>query len=256
MRSSIISLVYRNIIAAVDKVFLIWQIIFPIVYIFIAGFAYDSLISRDDIIIGNSFTSYTTYLALGMIGFNIMNSSTVSGSIIWNDRRNGMFQQILTMPFTRLQYTIGNILTIMLIGISSAFIIFLIGIPIIFDQVIVTAITIPYLIFALIIGSIFFGSVAIIIASNLRSNEGFNVIVNGVFLFFAFASSTFYPNHGIPEPLQMIFYVNPLTHVVDIIREAMFSEINYLTNIRVIILSFITTIAFSFAIKSINKIKI
>ena len=256
MRSSIISLVYRNIIAAVDKVFLIWQIVFPIVYIFIAGFAYGALISRNDIIIGNSVTSYTTYLALGMIGFNIMNSSTVSGSIIWNDRRNGMFQQILTMPFTRLQYTISNILTIMLIGISSAFVIFLIGIPIIFDQVTVTLLTIPYVLFALIIGSIFFGSVTIIIASNLRSNEGFNVIINGTFLFFAFASSTFYPNQGVPEPLQMIFYVNPLTHVVDIIREAMFSQISDLTNIRVLILSLITAVAFSFAIRSIKKIKL
>ena len=75
----IIRLVNRNITISLNPGFLIWQIIFPLIYIFVAGFAYAPLIQR------NSFWSkdldYPAYLASGMIGFNIMNS-TLS---FWNN---------------------------------------------------------------------------------------------------------------------------------------------------------------------------
>ena len=64
-----------------------------------------------------------------MIGFNVMNGSTVAGSIIWNDKRNGMFQQLLVMPFSKVQYIIGNLITIILIGLASAAAIMIIGLP-------------------------------------------------------------------------------------------------------------------------------
>jgi ABC-2 type transport system permease protein len=99
LRSAVISLVYRNLIASIDKVFLIWQVVFPIVYIFIAGYSYSSLIEEHGVRVGHAIVTYPAYLAVGMIGFSVMNSSTVAGSIIWNDKRNGMFQQILVMPF-------------------------------------------------------------------------------------------------------------------------------------------------------------
>src|SRR5215210_3096935 len=129
--SAIFSLVYRNLIASIDKVFLIWQVVFPIVYIFVAGYSYSALLGDEAVRFGNAQIAYPAYLAAGMIGFNVMNSSTVAGSIIWNDKRNGMFQQILVMPFTRMQYIISNLLTIMLMGLASAAIIFLAGLPII-----------------------------------------------------------------------------------------------------------------------------
>ena len=40
---SILLLVYRNIVAAIDRVFLIWQVAFPVVYIFVAGYAYSAM---------------------------------------------------------------------------------------------------------------------------------------------------------------------------------------------------------------------
>ena len=40
----IIRLVNRNITISINPGFLIWQVIFPLIYIFVAGFAYTSLI--------------------------------------------------------------------------------------------------------------------------------------------------------------------------------------------------------------------
>ena len=105
---SIILLVYRNIVAAIDKMFLIWQIAFPVVYIFVAGYAYSALIGDQGITIGSLTVTYVSFLTAGMIGFNVMNGSTIAGAIIWNDKRNGMFQQILVMPFNKIQYVFAN----------------------------------------------------------------------------------------------------------------------------------------------------
>ena len=120
MITEILVLTYRNLIASIDKIFLIWQIIFPIFYIFISGYAYSAMLGNQGIRLGDILVSYPSFLAVGMIGFNVMNSSTVAGSIIWNDKRNGMFQQILVMPFTKIQYILSNLVTIMLMGLTSA----------------------------------------------------------------------------------------------------------------------------------------
>src|SRR5919205_3920380 len=150
-------LLYRNIVASIDKVFLIWQVVFPLVYIFIAGYSYSALIGDQGVPIGDTTVLYPAYLAAGMIGFNMMNSSTIAGSIIWNDKRNGMFQQILVMPFARMEYIAGIIITIMIMGLASGSIILLFGLPTMIGSANPTIWSIPYTIFALISGSIFFG---------------------------------------------------------------------------------------------------
>src|ERR671914_2631400 len=126
---NILLLVYRNLFAAIDKMFLIWQIAFPVVYIFVAGYAYSALIGDQGIAIGSLTVTYVSFLTAGMIGFNVMNGSTIAGAIIWNDKRNGMFQQILVMPFNKIQYVIANLITLMMMGLASAGLILIAGTP-------------------------------------------------------------------------------------------------------------------------------
>jgi ABC-2 type transport system permease protein len=141
-------------------------------------------------------------------------------------------------------------------GLASAAIIFIAGLPIIIGGNVTFDITSSlYLTFALLMGSIFFGSIAIIISTRLKSNEGFTVIINSIFLFFAFASSTFYPPSGLPEPMQYAFYFNPLTYIADIIR-GMFSAVDTFTNIKVLVLGVISGIAFLIATFSMYKMRI
>jgi ABC-2 type transport system permease protein len=252
----IFRLTYRNLVASVDKVFLIWQVVFPIFYIFISGYSYSALIGNQGIRLGDIFVSYPSYLAAGMIGFNVMNSSTVAGSIIWNDKRNGMFQQLLVMPFTKLQYIISNLVTIMIMGLASALLILLVGLPTMLGSANPTFWSIPYTIFAIIIGSIFFGSFTVIISTRLKSSEGFNVISNGIFLFFAFASSTFYPAEGVTEPLRTAFYINPLTYIVDITRAGIYSQITDFVIVEVAVISILSSIAFFIAAISMLRVKV
>lgn len=249
-------LLYRNLVASVDKVFLIWQVVFPIIYIFIAGYSYSALIGDKGIAIGDKTVAYPAYLAAGMIGFNMMNSSTVAGSIIWNDKKNGMFKQILMMPFARMEYILGNIFTIMLMGLASAGLILLAGAPTLVGSVQLTFVGSLYVLYALIVGAIFFGSITIIISTRLTSSEGFNVIVNSIFLFFSFVSSTFYPSEGVPGALRAAFYANPLTYIVDITRAGMFNEVTLFTNIEVAVITAASAGTFALATISLLRMRV
>ncbi|HEY3094408.1 MAG TPA: ABC transporter permease [Nitrososphaera sp.] len=250
-------LLYRNLVASIDKVFLVWQVVFPIVYIFIAGYSYAALIGEGGgVKIGAASVAYPAFLAAGMIGFNMMNSSTIAGSIIWNDKRNGMFQQILVMPFARMEYIAGSIITIMLMGLASAGLILVAGTPTLVGSAMPTLAGSMYVLYALITGAIFFGSIAIIISTRLKSSEGFNVIVNSVFLFFSFVSTAFYPPQGVPGALSTAFYFNPLTYIVDITRAGVFNQIDFFTNVEVGIIAAITAAAFFLATLSMLRMKI
>lgn len=248
----IIRLVNRNLTISINPGFLIWQVIFPLIYIFVAGYAYTSLIN--EVTFGNKNIDYPSFLASGMIGFNIMNSTLISGIIIWNDRRHGMFEQIMSGPFTRTDYILSNICTIGIVGLVSASLIALVGYPVFFESITFTMITIPMIIFAAIIGSVLFGSIASIISTRLRSSEGFNVIINTVFLFLAFVSTAFYPALGSPEPLRTIFYLNPLTYLVDIIRAGIFGNITEFVIIEMGVLLAIASILFIIATKLLTKL--
>ena len=247
---------YRNVVAAIDKIFLIWQVAFPVVYIFVAGYAYSALIGHQGVKLGILSITYTSFLTAGMIGFNVMNGSTVAGNIIWNDKRNGMFQQLLVMPFSKVQYIIGNLITIILIGLSSAALIMIIGLPTMAKDVNITLWSLPYTIYALVVGSVFFGSFSIILSTKIKSSEGYNVISNGLFLFFAFVSSAFYPSQGLPELLSAAFYINPLTYIVDIGRAGIFSQINMSINIEVLMIGFLAATVFLLATRSMIKMNV
>ena len=248
----IIRLVNRNLTIAINPGFLIWQVIFPLIYIFVAGFAYTALIQN--VPFGNKDLDYPAFLASGMIGFNIMNSTLVSGIIIWNDRRHGMFEQIMSGPFTRAHYILSNIATIAIVGLVSGALITAVGYPVFFESVEFSLVTIPLIIFTAIAGAILFGSIASIISTRLRSSEGFNVIINTVFLFFAFVSTAFYPAAGAPEPLATAFYLNPLTYLVDIIRAGIFGTVTDFIILEMIVLVSLASVLFVIATKLLTKL--
>ena len=242
----------RNLTISLNPGFLIWQVIFPLIYIFVAGFAYAPLIQQ--VPFGVKDLDYPAFLASGMIGFNIMNSTLVSGIIIWNDRRHGMFEQIMSGPFTRSHYILSNICTIGIVGLVSASLIALVGYPVFFESVEMSYFTIPLIIFGAVVGSVLFGSLASIISTRLRSSEGFNVIINTVFLFFAFVSTAFYPAEGAPEPLRSAFFLNPLTYLVDIIRAGIFGNVTEFIIFEMVVLAFLASIFFIIASKLLTKL--
>jgi ABC-2 type transport system permease protein len=251
----IFRLVYRNIFISIDKVTYGWQLIWPISWIYIVGLSLTELMNPQEIKISGYSVPYITFVAIGMTVFNAMNTSEVSGSIIWKDKRNGMFPQIMTMKYNITHYIISNLITIIIMGLISAAIIGLIGIPTFIGYIHVNPLTIPYYLFALVGASVFFGSISIILSCVTKNNEQFGMITNGMHYFFTFAAATFYPLDAVPEPLHTIFLFNPMTYMMNLAREGLFGILTPNANVEVAIVATSAISIFIVAISIMKRIK-
>lgn len=253
------ALVYRNISAYFDYMFLVESLIFPALLIYVGGYSYD--IYNQGVLLDNTKFPYHTFLTAGIIAFNTLWTCVISGNMIWNDKVNGMLEQFLVMPFTRSQYIISNLMTIVLLGLVGSAIIFVIGIPTLIGHIHITLVGIGYVLFALITCSLFFGSLVIIFTLKFARIESLSFqlevgFMTGIFQFISFASSVWYPAEVVPEPFNIIFYINPLTYVTDIIRHSLMSNSYILLNASVLILSVITILSVSLAVMLMKKLKV
>ena len=184
---NVIRLTRRNFRASLDREFIMIQLVLPLFFIFVVGFGYTSLIR------GVSDVSYETFLATGAVAMTVMSASMLSGTMIWFDRNFSMFEQILMGPFTRFQYILSVVLTVIVTGVLSAMLIFVISL-IVSHGVIISVYSLLSLFAYLILGALFFGSFGILVSLKVKSSEALAASMNLTFFIFTFLASVFYPS--------------------------------------------------------------
>jgi len=69
------------------------------------------------------------------------------------------------------------------------------------------------------VGSIFFGSLMLLISGMVKSNNAYNSIQILIIFVVNFASTVFYSfSSTLPLPIQVLFQINPLTYVANAAR--------------------------------------
>ncbi len=212
---NLLRLIYRNIVVNTDPGSLVILIGLPGLYLVFFGFGFQSITSSS-----GSGTSYLSFLTPGIMAFQVVMAGTVGGGILWADRRWGMLAQLLSGPFTRLQYLLGIMLTSMMFGLGGALV--MLGVAYALLGSIPTGLWALSVIFGSItLGSIFFGALMLLLAAVLKSNTAYNSVQILLIFVVNFASTVFYPlTGGLPLALRALFEVNPLTYVSDAVRGA------------------------------------
>ena len=95
--------------------------------------------------------------------------------------------------------------------------------------------------------------IGIMIASRMRSFEGFGLIVNLISMPLVFASGVFYPVDAMPDWMKLIAYISPLTYGADAVRELMIGIQGFGIIFDVIILSSITAILLMISISIFER---
>ena len=209
----IAKLMYRNVKVNVDPGTLIILIGLPAMYLVFFGFGFGAMIP------GGGATAYLTFLTPGIMSFQCVMAGTVGGSMLWADRRWGMLAQILVGPFTRLQYLLGIMFTSLVFGLAGAFVMLLGAFAIIGTSLQVTLWGALMAFGVIAIGSIFFGSLMLLISGLVKSNNAYNSIQILIIFVVNFASTVFYSySTTLPLPIQALFQVNPLTYVANAAR--------------------------------------
>ncbi len=162
--------------------------------------------------------SYAAFMLPGIMTMTILFGGLFSGvSTVW-DRELGFLKEILVAPISRVEIVLGKLLAGSLVTALQAMITLafapLIGVWIApLSVVAVTGIV--------LLTSTGVVALALAIAGQMRSFEGFSNFANLVALPLFFLSGAMYPIENAPVWLRPFVWLNPMTYAVDAMRQVM-----------------------------------
>ena len=247
-------LTYRNLRANLDRISLFFELIFPLFFIFVQGYALGGIIPPFEV--GSVKLSYPFFLAAGAVTLTVINSGTNAGTQLWFDRKNGMFEQVLMGPFTKAQYIMSIILATLIIGIAGSLLVFLIALPVLGAHLSLTFWGGVMVGLALFLGTMFFGTFAIAISVVLKSSETFQIVSTFAFFVFLFTSSVFYPPNLAPGVIQAVSLLNPLTYTTDVFRAGLFGAMPAYFTVELLLLPIEAAAMFVVAVLAFRRIRV
>ncbi len=236
-------LTIRNIIVNIDIGTLIFMLGLPTLYLFVMGFMFQGIVTAGVPVGAAKTVSYTTFLAPGIIALESFTAGNIGGSMLWSDRRWGMFERIMVGPFRRIDYLLGIITVSIFFAFVGSLIMlgFALTIPI---SLHVTIESVLLSVFAIIVGTMLFSSLFLIISGLSKSMQAYNTITIVLFFMLDFASTSFYPiTSKTPEWLRIMSGSNPLSFIANILRDSLILNVTSGTLFYALIL-FIVMVAF------------
>jgi ABC-2 type transport system permease protein len=163
---------------------------------------------------------YFSYMAIGMISFIVLFTTMFSGmSIVW-DRRLGFLNKVLSTPVSRGAVIFSKVLNASLRAMFQATIILMLavifGLQVSSTFNVVNILGLYAAIFLLCVG---LSSVFLAVALRSTRWETQMAIVNLINLPLMFASNTFFPISQMPDWIQAIARVNPISYLTDALRQ-------------------------------------
>jgi ABC-2 type transport system permease protein len=162
---------------------------------------------------------YIQFLVPGIIGMNILFSSTFGGlSVLW-DREFGFLKEIMVAPVSRVSIVLGRIAG----GATTALIqaVFILGISYTMGFKVFHISSIFLAIVFMVLIAITFLGLGLIFASKMRDIQGFSIVMNFVIFPLFFLSGALFPLENFPPWLGYISRIDPLTYGVDGLRAAL-----------------------------------
>jgi len=158
---------------------------------------------------------YQTFIYPGIMVMTVLFTSLFYGVYIIWDRKLDFLKEVLVAPVSRASVFAGKMLggaTDAMVQVVYLIIIgFFISIPF-------TPLVIIEAFLMLLLISIAMVSIGLVIGANLKSPEGFSLIINFVMWPMFFFSGALFPVSNLAPWLAAITFINPLTYGVDAIR--------------------------------------
>ena len=159
---------------------------------------------------------FIKFMYPGIIAMTVLMSSLFSGlSVVW-DREFGFLKEVLVAPLSRSGIVLGKAIGSAVISLGQGFVMLALA-PIL--GVTLSLILVVELIPLLIVLSLSLSGLGILVASRMRSQQGFQVVVQLIIFPLIFLSGVFFPVNNVPTWLEVVSKINPLTYGVDAIRQ-------------------------------------
>lgn len=163
---------------------------------------------------------FVKFIYPGIIAMTVLMTSIFSGlSVVW-DREFGFLKEVLVAPLSRSGIVLGKATGGATVAVVQGSIMLVLA-PVV--GITLTPLLVIKLVPLLLIISLSLCGLGILVASRMRSQQGFHIVVQLIVFPLIFLSGVFFPVNNVPMWLQVISKVNPLTYGVDAIRQLFIS---------------------------------
>ena len=161
---------------------------------------------------------FIDFFAPGLISMSLMTTG-IFGAIGWNTRNRelGILKKLATTPLSKLEWIVGVVLYELIMAAISTVVILTIGI-LVFNMKILPNI---YSIFLIVSGAIAFPGIGMVVARFVKESDAADAAANAITFPMMFLSGTFFPLEMMPDFLQQIAKVLPLTYLNNGLRDSM-----------------------------------
>jgi len=162
--------------------------------------------------------SFIDYFVPGLIGMMLMTTG-IFGAIGWNTRNRelGILKKLATTPLSKLEWIVGVVLYELVMGAISTVVILTIGV-LVFNLKVLPNI---YSLILIVSGAIAFPGMGMVVTRFVKESDAADAAGNAITFPMMFLSGSFFPLEMMPDFLQHIAKVLPLTYLNNGLRDSM-----------------------------------
>jgi ABC-2 type transport system permease protein len=203
---------YREFLRFVqDRPRMVSSFSMPLLFLVIFGAGFGRLIGQTTPGVG-----YIQFMYPGILSMTVLMTSVMSGvSIVW-DREFGFLKEVLVSPLNRSGVLVGKAVGGAIIAIGQGAIMLVLA-P--FLSVRVGPGTVLALLPLLLVLSLSLSGLGLLIGARMRSQQGFQIVMQLVIFPMMFLSGIFFPVSGTAAWLEVLSKLNPVTYGIDAIRQ-------------------------------------
>ncbi len=185
----------------------------PLLFLLAFGFGFGRIFAQAGQ--GN----YIDFLGPGIIMMTVLFTGVFSGiSLIW-DRQFGFLKETMVAPVPRWQILLGKTIGGATVATFQGLIVFLLTLLIGFRPY--SLVLLPVAGLFVVFVAILFTSLGVALASSITDMQGFQLIINFLVQPLFFLSGALFPLGGLPEAMQVVTRIDPLSYGVDGLRHAL-----------------------------------
>ncbi|WP_273888907.1 ABC transporter permease [Rubrobacter naiadicus] len=201
-----------------DRLRMFTSLLQPVLFLFVLGTGLSTLASG-----GIGGLSLRTFMFPGVLSMATLFTAMLSaGSIVW-DREFGFLREMLVAPVRRSTIVIGKCLGGATVATSQGVIILclagLVGVP--YSPALIATLLAEILLLSFTITAS-----GVMAAARIQNMQSFFALVQMFMMPMFFLSGALYPLSNLPDWLQVLTRINPLTYAVDPMRRAVFDHLD------------------------------
>lgn len=201
----------------------------PLVWLFIFAAGFRSVLGLSITPPYKTYVLYEVYVTPGLCGMILLFSGMQSSLSMVYDRETGAMRSLLVSPYPRWFLLGAKLLSAVLVAVAQVYAFLLIAYA---WGIRPPALGYLTVLPALVLAGLMLGSLGLLISSAIRQLENFAGVMNFVIFPMFFASSALYPLWRMRESSVLLYQIcsfNPFTHAVELVRFALYGQLDPLS---------------------------